>query len=159
MFSKGSTSSGGKPSTAVFFFANIYQVPTVCQALCSVLHAKGAEMSNRHACCQSSWSPGGRGHYYGVSFKGSMGVCSVEALHCRQHPPGLNDPHSGKESFIPKCNVAYFYPPSVCTGGKGGGVWAEHVGAVLVPHTSGAASSVETKRPHLELELFKGQPL
>lgn len=78
---------------------------------------------------------------------------------CRQHPPGLNDPHSGKESFIPKCNVAYFYPPSVCTSGKGRGGLAEHVGAVLVPHTSGAASSVGEERPHLELELFKGQPL
>lgn len=39
---------GGEPSTTVF--ANIYQVPTVCQALCS---KKGAGMSNIHPCSQS----------------------------------------------------------------------------------------------------------
>lgn len=104
MVSKGSTSSGLAEASLRqrSLFANIYQVPTVCQALCSVLHAKGAEMSNRHACCQSSQSPGGRGHYYRVSFKGSMGVRSVEALHLSPAPTRPERPALRQGEFYPK---------------------------------------------------------
>lgn len=159
--SKGSTSSGLVEASLwqQSFFANIYQVPTLYQALCSVLHAKGAEMSNRHACCQSSRSPGGRGHYYKVSFKGSMGVRSVEALPLSPAPTRPEWPSLQARRVLSPNTMSptFIHPVSAQVGRVGDG--AEHDGAILVPHTSGAASSVGEKRPHSELEWFKGQPL